>query len=220
MSKPIEQARKGDRKNDRPPVKRRPRRSAEETRRDILTKAEELFRERGFNAVAIADIAAALGMSPANVFKNFNSKNALVDAIVFEQIGVFERDIRPLDKNHPPLSRLRHLARTLMEQHHQDLNDNPYIFEMILMTAKQDMKCGDYYKSVIANLLADIIRDGVDEGIYAPADIPSLAETVLHALTSVIHPVLLAREDIGNLATRCDQLVDLIHAGLRNPLAK
>ncbi|MGG2478844.1 TetR/AcrR family transcriptional regulator, partial [Rhizobium sp. BR5] len=52
------------------------------------------------------------------------------------------------------------------------------------------------------------------------ADIPVLAETVLHALTSVIHPVLIAREDIGNLATRCDQLVDLIDAGLRNPLAK
>jgi len=82
LSKTIEQARKGDRKND-VPVKRRPRRSAEETRRDILAKAEELFRERGFNAVAIADIAAALGMSPANVFKNFNSKNALVDAIGF-----------------------------------------------------------------------------------------------------------------------------------------
>ena len=199
MSKTIEQARKGDRKNDRP-VRRRPRRSAEETRRDILAKAEELFRERGF--------------------KNFRSKNALVDAIAFEQIGAFERDIRPLDKNHAPLSRLRHLTRTLMEQHHQDLNDNPYIFEMILMTAKQDMKCGDYYKAVIASLLADIISDGIDAGIYAPADIPPLAETVLHALTSVIHPVLIAREDIGNLATRCDQLVDLIDAGLRNPLAK
>jgi TetR/AcrR family transcriptional repressor of the ameABC operon len=219
LSKTIEQARKADRKNDLP-VKRRPRRSAEETRRDILAKAEELFRERGFNAVAIADIAAALGMSPANVFKNFNSKNALVDAIGFEQIRAFELVIHPLDKNHAPVSRLRHLARTLMAQHHQNLNDNPYIFEMILMTAKQDMKCGDYYKYVIANLLADIIRDGVDEGIYAPTDIPPLAETVLHALTSVIHPVLIAREDIGNLATRCDQLVDLIEAGLRNPLAK
>lgn len=219
MSKMIEQARKGDRKNDAS-VRRRPRRSAEETRRDILAKAEELFRERGFGAVAIADIAAALGMSPANVFKNFNSKNALVDAIAFEQISEFERNIQPLDKGQPPLSRLRHLARTLMELHHRDLNDNPYIFEMILMTAKQDMKCGDYYKSVIANLLADIIRDGIDAGIYAKANVPPLSETVLHALTSVIHPVLIAREDIGNLATRCDQLVDLIDAGLRNPLAK
>ena len=59
MSKTIEQARKADRKSDRP-VRRRPRRSAEETRRDILAKAEELFRERGFNAVAIADISMSL----------------------------------------------------------------------------------------------------------------------------------------------------------------
>ncbi|WLP53403.1 TetR family transcriptional regulator AmeR [Agrobacterium fabrum] len=219
MNKTIDQVRKGDRKSDLP-VRRRPRRSAEETRRDILAKAEELFRERGFNAVAIADIASALNMSPANVFKHFSSKNALVDAIGFGQIGVFERQICPLDKSHAPLDRLRHLTRNLMEQHHQDLNKNPYVFEMILMTAKQDMKCGDYYKSVIAKLLAEIIRDGVEVGLYIATDIPVLAETVLHALTSVIHPVLIAQEDIGNLATRCDQLVDLIDAGLRNPLAK
>jgi TetR/AcrR family transcriptional repressor of the ameABC operon len=219
VNKTIDQVRKGDRKSDLP-VRRRPRRSAEETRRDILAKAEELFRERGFNAVAIADIASALNMSPANVFKHFSSKNALVDAIGFGQIGVFERQICPLDKSHAPLDRLRHLTRNLMEQHHQDLNKNPYVFEMILMTAKQDMKCGDYYKSVIAKLLAEIIRDGVEVGLYIATDIPVLAETVLHALTSVIHPVLIAQEDIGNLATRCDQLVDLIDAGLRNPLAK
>jgi TetR/AcrR family transcriptional repressor of the ameABC operon len=219
VNKTIDQVRKGDRKSDLP-VRRRSRRSAEETRRDILAKAEELFRERGFNAVAIADIASALNMSPANVFKHFSSKNALVDAIGFGQIGVFERQICPLDKSHAPLDRLRHLARNLMEQHHQDLNKNPYVFEMILMTAKQDMKCGDYYKSVIAKLLAEIIRDGVEAGLYIATDIPVLAETVLHALTSVIHPVLIAQEDIGNLATRCDQLVDLIDAGLRNPLAK
>ena len=219
MNKTIDQVRKGDRKSDLP-VRRRPRRSAEETRRDILAKAEELFRERGFNAVAIADIASALNMSPANVFKHFSSKNALVDAIGFGQIGVFERQICPLDKSHAPLDRLRHLARNLMEQHHQDLNKNPYVFEMILMTAKQDMKCGDYYKSVIAKLLAEIIRDGVEAGPYIATDIPVLAETVLHALPSLIHPVLIAQEDIGHLATRCDQLVDLIEAGLRNPLAK
>ena len=60
---------------------RRPRRKAEETREDILSMAELLFRQRGFVAVSIADIAAALGMSPANVFKHFRSKAALVDAI-------------------------------------------------------------------------------------------------------------------------------------------
>lgn len=219
MNKPTGPIRKIDRSEGRPPP-RRARRSAEETRRDILNKAEELFRQRGFGAVAIADIAAALCMSPANVFKHFSSRNALVDAIALEQIGLFEREIHLLDKNHPPVERLRHLARTLMSKHHQDLNDNPYILEMILLTAKQDLKCGDYYKTVITSRLAEIIQDGVADGIYPIAELSMQPETVLHALTSVIHPVLIAREDIDNLATRCDELVRLIDAGLRNPLAK
>jgi len=219
VSKPSGQTRKNDKNNGRPAI-RRARRSAEETRRDILNKAEELFRERGFGAVAIADIAAALLMSPANVFKHFSSRNALVDAIALEQIGLFERETHLLDKGHPPVERLKHLAHTLMAKHHQDLNDNPYIFEMILLTAKQDLKCGDYYKTMIANRLAEIIRDGVADGTYPIAELSTEPETVLHALTSVIHPVLIAREGIDNLATRCDELVKLIDAGLRNPLAR
>ena len=42
---------------------RRPRRKAEETREDILSMADTLFRQRGFVAVSIADIASSLHMA-------------------------------------------------------------------------------------------------------------------------------------------------------------
>ena len=68
------------------PVARRPRKSAEETREEILNTAERLFRTHGFARVAIADIAAELSMSPANVFKHFRTKASLVDAIATRAI--------------------------------------------------------------------------------------------------------------------------------------
>ena len=70
---------------------RRPRRSAEETREEILNTAESLFRTHGYASVAIADIAAALSMSPANVFKHFRTKTSLVDAIATRAIEKFEK---------------------------------------------------------------------------------------------------------------------------------
>ncbi|WP_280136439.1 TetR/AcrR family transcriptional regulator [Rhizobium sp. Leaf262] len=200
--------------------KTRPRRSAEETRRDILVMTEKLFRARGFGAVSIADIAAALSMSPANVFKHFHSKNALVDAIFVQQIRLLEQKLDPLDASHPPFERLKHLARSLMENHRRDLNDNPYIFEMILMTAKRELACGRHYENVITGLLANIISDGIEAGIYAETNIEKSANTALYALTSILHPALIAHEDVDILATRCDELTRLVDAALQNGIDK
>lgn len=198
----------------------RARRSAEETRRDILTTTERLFRDRGFGAVSIADIASALGMSPANVFKHFHSRNELVDAIFLQQIRLLEQKIHSLDASHAPLERLRYLARTLMENHRRDLNDNPYLFEMVLMTAKKELACGEVYRQIMSDHFSTIIEDGISQGVYAETDVQAAATTALDALVGVLHPILIAHEDIGNLATRCDALTAMIDAALRKPLAK
>src|ERR1700748_735451 len=51
------------------------------TRARIMETAEALFRRLGFAKTAVADIAAELRMSPANVYRFFPSKNAIVEAI-------------------------------------------------------------------------------------------------------------------------------------------
>jgi TetR/AcrR family transcriptional repressor of the ameABC operon len=207
-----------DDKTDEAP--RRVRRRAEETRNDILAMAETLFRKRGFSAVAIADIAAALVMSPANVFKHFHSKTVLVDAIASRQLENLGRNLLVLDHQQPPFIRLLAMTRMLMQSHLRDLNDNPYIFEMILLMAKQELNCGQQYRNLIIGQIANIIGDGVAQGLYHTIDIHKTATTVANALAGVLHPVLIANEDPDNLATRCDQLVELIDAALRNNLAK
>lgn len=198
----------------------RPRRSAEETRRDILSTAERLFRERGFGAVSIADIAAALDMSPANVFKHFHSRNALVDAIFLQQIRLFEQKIHLLDDSHPPLERLLHLARMLMENHRGDLNDNPYLFEMVLLTVKKELACGEVYRDIMVRHVAAIIEDGVKTGDYHVDDVNQSASIALEALKGVLHPLMIAHENVAELNARCEALVLLIDRGMRYRLAK
>ena len=53
----------------------------DDTRARIMATAEALFRRLGFAKTAVADIASELGMSPANVYRFFPSKNAIVQAI-------------------------------------------------------------------------------------------------------------------------------------------
>jgi AcrR family transcriptional regulator len=51
---------------------------AEVRRREILAAASRLFRERGFAATGMRDIAAALGMTAGNLYYYFENKQALL----------------------------------------------------------------------------------------------------------------------------------------------
>jgi AcrR family transcriptional regulator len=74
------------------PAKRprgRPRKTAEEQddgnrRRALLQWAAKLFRRKGFNATSTRDIAAAVGMRSGSPFYHFESKGALLFAVMEE----------------------------------------------------------------------------------------------------------------------------------------
>ncbi|MNT89373.1 hypothetical protein D3C72_2300870 [compost metagenome] len=68
--------------------------------------------------------------------------------------------------------------------------------------------------------MGKIIAAGIKLGIYQTDDIEQTADTINHALVSVIHPVLIAGEQPDILATRCTKLVNMMDAALRNTLAK
>lgn len=199
---------------------RKPRRKAEETREDILGKAEELFRAEGFAKVSIADIASALGMSPANIFKHFHTKTALAVAITERHISDMTERLASLDEIVPPEERLLRVAQRLMESHLDDLHRNPHIFEIVLMTADTDFPSGRLYKRLLEEKFESIIRAGVEAGFYCCTDPGRSAKAVTAALVGVLHPALLKRTECGELDERCEMLVDLINTALQNPLAK
>lgn len=56
------------------------------TKERIVEEAFTLFSERGFHAVSVRDIAAAVGIKDASIYNHFPSKQAIFDAIVFQAV--------------------------------------------------------------------------------------------------------------------------------------
>ena len=52
-----------------------------DTRERILVVAERLFRQIGYQKTTVADIAKELHMSPANVYRFFDSKKAIHEGV-------------------------------------------------------------------------------------------------------------------------------------------
>ncbi|TCJ94488.1 TetR family transcriptional regulator [Nocardia alba] len=75
-------------------------RKKERTRRRIRVEAFALFREQGYNATTIEQIAAAADVSPSTFFRYFPTKEQLVvaddlDALLYEAIAAQPRGLHP-----------------------------------------------------------------------------------------------------------------------------
>lgn len=76
--------------------------SAENRREQILQVAAELFIERGFEAVGMADIAAALGTSRPTIYAYFPSTEALLDALFQSRLELLPERLAPYLQGEQP----------------------------------------------------------------------------------------------------------------------
>lgn len=104
-----------------PPARRgRPRKSAEERdeserRAELVRAAARLFRTQGFAASSTRDIAAAAGMQSGSPFYYFESKSALLEAVMRDGMAKVTLTqaaaLRALGARAPARERLRTLVR-------------------------------------------------------------------------------------------------------------
>src|SRR5580704_2019913 len=89
-----------------------------DTRERILVVAERLFRQLGYQKTTVADIAKELRMSPANVYRFFDSKKSIHEGVARILMGeVEEAAAAILKKPGPASSRLRDMIKTI---HHMN----------------------------------------------------------------------------------------------------
>jgi len=81
---------------------RRPGRSAETTRRDLLKAARKLLARRDFTDLSVRQIAEAAGVNAAMVHYHFGTKHGLYAALVEEAVGPFlaQMEQAPRDDAH------------------------------------------------------------------------------------------------------------------------
>jgi AcrR family transcriptional regulator len=84
---------------------------AERSRADILEAAAECFKERGFAATSIDDVARSLGATKGMIYHHYPSKTDLFCAVYRRGMEINFDTISPyLDKSVDPLTRLERMA--------------------------------------------------------------------------------------------------------------
>ena len=77
----------------------------------ILDSIKGMFATKGFDGASMQDLARAAGMSAGNFYRYFNSKNAIVEAMIQRDLDEVQNEFTLIMQSKNPLETLRVLIR-------------------------------------------------------------------------------------------------------------
>ena len=114
-----------------------------DTREKILVVAERLFRQMGYQKTTVADIAKELRMSPANVYRFFDSKKSIHEGVARTLMGEVEVEARRIvAKPGPAKQRLRDLLTTINRMNSERYVGDNKLHEMVAIAMEEDWEIG------------------------------------------------------------------------------
>jgi len=164
----------------------------DDTRARIMECADALFRRLGYAKTAVADIAAELGMSPANVYRFFPSKVAIVEAICQRCLGEADDRIWAVARSRASASeRLEKLVLEILAYHKENLFEEQKVHDIVLVAMEQSWPAIKAHKEVQRTVIELIIRDGIESGEFEKVDAKATSAVIMQSLVSFCHPLLI-----------------------------
>jgi AcrR family transcriptional regulator len=166
--------------------------AAEATRCRIVETAERLYRQFGYLKTTVADIAAELGMSSANIYRFFASKAAITEAVLQKVTGEVIEEARAVAAE-PALSaeeKLRRVIRACNTAICERCLADSRMHAMVHAAIEENWHVIRRHKAALREVTAAIIADGVRTGEFDVPD-PALAALCFqHAMMSSLHPMI------------------------------
>src|SRR4030081_973663 len=142
-----------------------------DTRARILVVAERLFREIGYQKTTVADIAKFLRMSPANVYRFFDSKKAIHEGVARGLMGEVEEATQAIAaKPGPAAARLREMMTTINRMNSERYLDDSKFHEMVEVAMVESWDVCVSHMELIPRTIAEVIAQGVASGEFHGAD--------------------------------------------------
>ncbi|MCK1267603.1 MULTISPECIES: TetR family transcriptional regulator [unclassified Bradyrhizobium] len=167
-------------------------RESDEARARILGAAEERFRRVGHHRTSVADIAAELGMSPANIYRFFPSRNAIDESIcgrLLNELADFAFAIARRDA--PAAEKLEELLSTVHHHSKMTLVTAKPMHDLIVAATQENWPIIKAHIERMETIFEAIIRGGAQAGQFDVEDAAEAARAVRSAFMPFFHPILI-----------------------------
>ncbi len=187
-----------------------------ETRDRILVEAERVFRAYGYAKTTVADIAKACGMSPANVYRFYESKAAINEAITALILKRQEDLALAIAAERRPAS--QRLKKLIVEMHRftceQYINESQ-VHEIVAKAMDEQWSVIDAHIERLRLLYRAVIDDGVRAGEFANKDVEQRGNCVFNAIMPFCHPQMVAEKFSEDDGEQAGQMADFLIEALK-----
>jgi AcrR family transcriptional regulator len=185
-----------------------------DTRERILVVAERLFREIGYQKTTVADIAKVLRMSPANVYRFFDSKKAINEGVARILMGGVETATEAIAaRQGPAAARLRELMTTIHRMNSERYVGDSKLHEMVEIAMGESWEACVAHMQRITETIGAVIADGAASGEFEAPDVPLAAMCTCSAMMRFFHPQMIA-QCADKPGPSLDQMIDFVLASL------
>jgi len=158
------------------------------TRKDvIIAKAAKLFREKGFSATSMRDLAEHVGVEAASLYNHISSKAEILQEICFKTANNFMSHIEEVDAN--PNKTAIEKIQEILRFHIRQMLDN---YEEVYVSDREWKHLTDPYLSNMQSQrrayrqrIALVIEEGIRKGEIKPIDAPTAVLIMLHAVSGI-----------------------------------
>jgi AcrR family transcriptional regulator len=157
------------------------------SRKDVIvSKAATLFREKGYKAASMRDLAEAVGVEAASLYNHIKSKSELLHELVFSVANKFVLKMDEIESEN--ISSLEKMEK-LLRFHITEMIHN---YEEVYVSDREWKHLSDPYLSnyqnqrrVYRKRIAAIIEEGIRNKEIKTIDAPTVVLIFLHAVSGI-----------------------------------
>lgn len=183
----------------------------------ILGAAEDQIRRYGPTKATVMDVARALGVSHAAVYKHFSSKQQLREAVVSRWLDPHRDALASIaaDDAIAPPSRLRQWLTSMLTAKQAKAREDPELFAAYALLAAGSSTIAQEHVTDLHAQLSMIISDGIRHQTFAAADPAATARAVYDATTRFHHLAHANDWQAPDTVAELNAVCDLLLTGLQ-----
>lgn len=193
----------------------RPEIDIEAKRTEIMDAADQLIRDRGAISFTMTDLATAAGMSPSNVYRFFENKDALAEAMAGEWFADLHLIMEKLVEADIPVEEklYRFFAERLILKRSR-YDEDPDLFESYMELGDEHFEVIKGYVDLADHYMASILAEAMEAGYFKGLELDTVVSLVNTMVQPFCNPKLMMQ--MMHLATeeRLRMVVDTMLEGL------
>jgi AcrR family transcriptional regulator len=194
--------------------------SAEPVEARILEIARLHVRKFGEARTTIVGIAEEAGMTHANVYRYFPSKDALFEEVTASWLRPLEARLREAaDGADPAYDKLERMLLAVHRAYRQKLETDPALFDLLIAALDKAKGSARKHRSRVQSEVQRVVEEGIASGAFAMTDRRRALSLIFDAAHRFIHPLAM-RLDVeaasAALEDRFERIVALVLRALRS----